>query len=392
MSTKLAYLAQGKLIVRNSDVSQLIESQFGREVINRSLQRQAKNEWKTGGDSASALYTRSALWGSGGYDGRAVNVRISAVAPGSNEHELIYAVSTESVSGLFSYNLDTHKETRLFHKEQLHLSDFSRQPESGRLACCQRFPNGAASIALWKGNSVEQVTEGDAVDEAPAWVPGQGNRLVYQCAGIARNQRGFLAGVGPTSIQRLDLDNGSLTTLLEDPSYDFLNPHVDGQGDMYFIRRPYEPLFKRSYPLHKMLMDMLLFPFRICKAIFHFLNVFSMAFSKEPLTTASGPKIEGAEDNMLFLRGRIIDAAHAMRKCKQTEEPPCLVPKTWQLVRRKMTGEETVIADGVLSYDLRIDGSIVFSTGMGVYETAANGDNKKLLFRDNIIDTVVVLD
>jgi hypothetical protein len=55
------------------------------------------------------------------------------------------------------------------------------------VACSQRFSNGTASIAICKGADLQVATEGDAVDEAPSWLPGKDRQLVFQSAGIARN-------------------------------------------------------------------------------------------------------------------------------------------------------------------------------------------------------------
>lgn len=385
---KLAYLAEGRLFYRSDNGSELIESAFGQDVINRALQRQAKNEWKTGGESASGMYSRQTLWGSSAGDPKAINVRITAVAPGASDEELLYVVSTEAVGGLFSYNLKTKKETRLFHKENLYLSDFNKKPNEDMIACCQRMGNGTASITVIRGNDVSDITEGDSVDEAPYWIPGAGKKLIYQCAGIARNKAGYMMGVGHSSIQKLDLETGTLETLAEDEKTDYLSPKMSANGDLYYIKRPYEEPFKQhSYSLGKGIVDTVLFPFRLARAMFDFLNVFSMVFSKKPLTTASGPKVEGPDEKTLFLRGRIIDAQKALSENKGAEQPS-LVPASWQLIRKNKDGHEHVLANSVLSFDLTPEGKVYYSNGIAVFEIA-DGGQRNLVFKDKLVDTLV---
>jgi hypothetical protein len=391
MEPKLAYLAQGRLFYRDNGTAELIDSQYGQEVVKRALERQAKNEWKTGGSSSAALYSRQSLWGTGADSPNAINVRTTAVFVGKSDDELMYVVSTESVGGLFSYNLKTKKETRIFHKEKLYLTDVSRQPAGDMIVCSWKMHNGTARIGVVQGTGVDEITEGDSVDEAPAWVPGGGKKIVYQSAGVARNQSGIMMGVGHTSIQKLDLEKGAMETLAENESYDYLSPKVNAKGDLLFVRRPYEPAFRRSYPAHKIFLDVVLFPFRLGRAVFHYLNFFSIAFSKKPLTTASGPKIEGVDEKELFLRGRMIDAEQYLQDQASKSEAPALVPRSWQLIRRSSDGKESTLADSVLSYDLAPDGTIVYTTGMAVFQTDSDGNDKKLLFKGKLVDTVVLL-
>ncbi|HZT35107.1 MAG TPA: hypothetical protein VFA15_04235, partial [Nitrososphaera sp.] len=352
--------------------------------------------------SPTSLYSRQSLWGTGD-PSQAVNVRITAVAPGKSDEELIYVVSTDSVGGLFRYDTKNKKETREFHKEKLYLSDISRQPGGDLLLCCRKQWNGTASIAVVKGNDVDELTEGDSVDEAPSWVPigntgpsnGDGavtsSAIVYQSAGVARNQSGVMMGIGPCRIEKLNIATGSLETLLESESIDYLSPRMNSEGDLFVIKRPYETPFKKSYPIHKQLLDILLFPFRLLRAFFHFLNFMSLTFSKTPLTTASGPKVEGPDEKTLFLKGRIIDAEEFLKEQQNKNEAPSLVPKNWQLMRRSRDGRENVLADSVLSFDLAADGTLVYTNGICVYQMKADGSERQLLFKDKLVDTIVLI-
>jgi hypothetical protein len=390
MEPKLAYLAHGRLFYRNNGTAELIESQYGQEVVKRALERQAKNEWKSSGTSTSALFSRGSLWGSGD-DSRTVAVKISSVVPGDGDNELLYVVSTEAVGGLFKYDIATKKETRIFHKEKLWLTDLCKQSQGNLVACGKRMVNGTSRLAVINGQDVSEITEGDSVDEAPSWIPGPGKKLVFQSAGVARNQNGVMMGVGHTYIQQLDLETGSINTLLENESFDFLAPRKNEQGDLFFIRRPYESPFSKPYPVGKMLLDIVLFPFRLARAFFHYLNFFSIAFSKKPLTTASGPKVEGPDEKTLFLKGRMIDAQKFIEEQGKSNEAPSLVPKNWQLMRRSSDGKESVLADAVLSYDFDQAGNVIYSTGISVFRLDAADRNKTLLFKDKLVDTVIVL-
>jgi hypothetical protein len=67
-----------------------------------------------------------------------------------------------------------------------------------------------------EGTDFSETTDGDSFDLAPRWVPGTRRRLVFQSAGVGRDGAGRFAGVGPFSIQELDLDSGDMVCLAEE--------------------------------------------------------------------------------------------------------------------------------------------------------------------------------
>ena len=156
------------------------------------------------------------------------------------------------------------------------------------MLCAQHARNGTANIVVLDadGSNYRELTSGDTVDTAPAWVPGQAHAVLFQSSGLARNQAGYVLAQGPASIQMVDTAAGSLTAILEDPRLDFLQPRVGANGFLYFIRRPYEA---PRYAMENAVTDALLFPLRVLRALFHYLNFFSLMYSRKPLITASGP-------------------------------------------------------------------------------------------------------
>jgi len=388
MNLKLAYLSRGKLFFKQGDLAaRQIESEFGQDIVNRSLQRQQRNEWKT--QSANNPFSGAMLWGMDQNDPRRLRVAIGAVSGGTREGELLFALETDAVGGLFVYDWDQGEEKRLFHREALRARDLDVHPENGLIVCARHYPNGQASIAIVRGNDLQAVTEGDSIDEAPTWIPGAGKQLVFQSAGIGRNQQGYAVGISPIAIQRLDLQTGSLATVLENPAHDFLQPHLDATGNLYFIRRPYEALGRQPYTIVKAIQDVILFPFRLLRAIFHWLNFMSLVYSRKPLTTAAGPKVEGDDAKTLILRGRIIDAEKAVRE-GAPGEASALVPPTWELVKRNAAGGEQVLAKSVVAFDLDSDGHVVYTNGTAVYGLEPDS-TPQMLFKGKLIENLVIV-
>ncbi len=387
MNLKLAYLSRGRLYFKLGDLAaRQIDSQFGQDIVSRTVQRQQRNEWKT--QSANNPFSGAMLWGMDQNDPSRLRVAIGAVGGGTRDGELLFALETDAVGGLFAYDWDKGEEKRLFHREALHVRDIDVHPDSHLIVCARHYQNGTANIAVVRGNDLQSVTEGDSIDEAPSWIPGAGKQLVFQSAGIGRNQQGYAVGSGPFAIQRLDLQTGALTTVLESPSHDYLQPHMDAAGNLYFIRRPYE-VGRQPYTVVKALQDVVLFPLRLLRAIFHWLNFMSLVYSRKPLTTAAGPKVEGDDAKTLILRGRVVDAEKALREGAQNEAP-ALVPPTWELVKLDPSGAERVLAKGVVAFDLDRSDDIVYTNGTAAYGIDPNG-HSQMLFKGKLIENLIVV-
>ncbi len=389
MTLNLAYLSQGKLFLKTGDLpAQQIESPFGQEAIDRALQRYQRREWKARGQGSP--FGGSMLWGVQDGNPQAVSARITGVTSGTQEGQVTYALETEGSGGLFLYDWVESQERHLVRKEHFYVRDLNRHPELGMVVCSQRFPNGTANIGIVEGYHVRMATEGDSVDEAPAWIPGNRRQILFQSAGVARNAAGYPIGFGPFTIERLDLENATMSTLLDDPAFDYLLPHMDTEGTLYFIRRPYERPGYRRYSILQLAGDILLFPYRMLRAIFHFLNFFSLTFSRKPLTTDEGPKMEGPDERMVMLRGRMIDAEKALRESARKKEAPSLVPASWELVSRLPSGDECVLAKHVTAFDLDLQGNIIYTNGSAVYQLEADGGSK-FLFKGKLIEDLVIV-
>jgi hypothetical protein len=314
---------------------------------------------------------------------------------------MLYALDTGAVGGLFSYDLRENYESRLFHKNEFRANDLAHHPTRDCVALSLPMEDGSAALAVMRpgGKGLQQITEGDAVDQAPSWVPDAATPpdpermiLIYQSAGIARNQQGIATALGPYSIQRLDIDRSTLTAVLENPQFDYLVPRVrleDGQEILYFIRRPYKPEGHTSYTPLQVMKDIFLFPFRLVRAIFGFLNFFSVMFSGKPLTTAGGPNQQKVDTRFMMLHGKIIDAEKVL-KAAAKGQPLALVPNSWELVRRAAAGKETVLAQGVLSFDLAPNGTVIYTNGSEIFTLAPDAKPQRLLAH-RMIQQVMVL-
>lgn len=81
----------------------------------------------------------------------------------------------------------------------------------------------------------------------------------------------------------------------------------------------------------------------------------------------------------MMAQSNISNAAQAYQlEEKGKEEDNSLVPSSAQLIRRLPSGQEDVLAKGVLSFDLRSDGSILYSDGATAYRLEKEGSRVQL--------------
>lgn len=392
MDPSIAFLSQGKLFVKlaGQDVKE-IDSAFARQAMERQVRSQERDGWKA----------RGGLWGSMGLGqpdlGQWQTVEglrrchFHALAPAEKKGELLYVVDIGSAGGLFHYNVASDVERRLMHRNDFTARDLARHPQHGTLAVSLRQGDGTACLAVSEneGRHLSNVTSGDSVDESPSWVPDTGRKLVFQSAGIGRNEAGLPLGLAPYTIELLDMEGKDIRTLARDDSHDLLAPHQTATGELYFIRRPYRPQGHARVDPYAMLMDVVLFPYRVLRAIVYFLHFFSLVFSGQPLMTAGGPKRIAPDTRYLALWGHVIDTKRAMQRSGREKETN-LVPKDWELVCRNADGTDRVLANSVLSYDLGQSGEVVYTNGTAVFHLDAEG-NKRTLCEGRLIEQLTVL-
>jgi hypothetical protein len=388
---KIAYLSQATLYLKDGEgEARRVDSCFGQKLRERAVQIRQRSAWKTQGPGAGFL-SGGMLWGAVDDDPAGVRVAVRGVGRGRSRGEILYAIDTGEVSGVFALRDFGAEEQRLFHSNDLRVDHLCAAPGDERIACSVAKNSGVANLALMEadGSDLREVTEGDSVDVAPSWVPGGSRSLIFQSAGVGRDTDGNPVALGPFCIERLDLEQGGIDRLVEDPAFDFLTPRVADDGALLYIRRPY-----RGQPEHshlRALLDFLMLPIRLLETLFHYLNFVSTLYTGKRLTSAGGPGRQGPELKQMMLWGKLIDAEKAARLGRlRGEDAPALVPRSWELVRRDPSGETRVLARGVLAFDLAGDGSVVYSNGSAVECLSPAGDRERICTAAQIEHLIVM--
>jgi hypothetical protein len=379
MARGIVYLSNGRLFAKSDgDASACapIESPFAQSIRQRASELQRRHAWKSQGRGA-AFISGAALWGGDQNDPALMRIDITGVCRGTGDGDLFYALQSQDISGVLRRREGSSAELRILHTSDYRVGPLAAQPGTGRLALTIRH-RGGSTIAVMgaDGSEFSEITQGESMDESPCWVPNAPNRVVFQSAGLATNERGQTVGLGPYAIQMLDLETGRMTPIVEDAKTEFLAPKIAADGVLHYIRRPYG-LAKRKFHLFRFIEDLLLLPFRLIYAIFQFLNFFTMRYTGKPLAKG-GPGNERASEMPadMMLWGNLIQASKSMNSDK--EGTVSLVPASWELCRHAKESQPEVLAKGVLSYDLENDGGIVYSNGNAIFRRSPEGKISRL--------------
>ena len=376
-----AYLSRGRLFIKSPDKD---AREVHSEHIQQLLDKREKNQRLHGWKQETSLGTSFVGGGmrQGTNDDLSIEFTGLTYVPGENK--LLYFIRDEAFGGLFEHDIESGKELRLVHRQNLEYEDLHFNAKRDSLLCTTRRQDGIANIVSMTrdGSEYRELTAGDSCDSSPCWVDE--HRIVYQSQGIARTGDGHLMAHGPASLQLLDLESSEIETVLEDPEYDLLQPRVCSAGNLYYLRRPYKA---PHYGGKNILVDMLMFPFRLLRAIFHYLNFFSLMYTRKPLTGAGGPNMQ-LDAKELMLKGMRIDAERALKRERPVNGVPSLVPSSWQLVRRTKTGQETVLARHVAAFSISADDSIVYTNGCGIFQLTPNGSTT--IAQDRVVQEVVL--
>jgi hypothetical protein len=374
-------ITHGELWLRGGPAGEVqIESAFARDLLQREADSRRTTSWKQAErEGGSGMLSGAALWGRGASAGGALAPARFLYACRAGEARAIYYVLSVGRSiGLFRYELDTQREIRLFHRQQMPVLGMAYLPQTHHLVLAMGQSDGTAQLEVFDedGNAKGAITGGDSLDAAPAAMPGAASTLVYQSYGVARHgESGAVAALGHATVNWIDYRSGQMDSLLDDPDWDYIAPRISAGGTLYAIRRPTEK------PAHEQagsaLKDTLMMPLRLGKAVFGYLNFFSMIYGKEPLRSAGGPRASELDQDLgkLWLHGRMIELSKVRVDPQYAGN---LVPGSWQLIAQDgRSASPSVIASHVAHFDLTPDGTVLYSNGYDIFEWA-QGTQRKL--------------
>lgn len=386
----LLFIADGKL--HRFDGQKISELPNGilDKYKDKIYQNAKRNEWKTNGSGARFTEQYDP------YDAEDKLKNIHSIIDSAVivNGTLYFTQRIDQVSGIYAKNEG--------QDEGIVLSDtataYADLDEKDGVFCLSAALAGESHIALVSPHSPDCriLTEGDTVDAHPTWSRFENKVIYYSSAGLALNENkpeskeedpslvGRIQAMnahilprekGPASLCRLDLNAAEIDELLSDNNKDYIKPATDPNGNLYFIRKPYESTARRGATPLGCLLDILLFPFRLLRALFGFLNFFSLAYSGKTLRK-SGKGTKNRNPSEVFLEGNLIDADKELKtNAKKGDENPGIVPRSFELCRRDADGRITLLKKGVIAYCVSENG-LYLSNGSAILFQDASGKEK----------------
>lgn len=381
MNEKLIFASKNKIGVFHQSSTVYRESEYLQRYKKNREDIQQRSAWKTDGIGAAFRGEQQALQYVDA-ESIAAGATINGLSFIGQDDSIVYSVTVENFSGLFIKNLqNAHEpEGHIIHQTNVQFMnhDYHRQRKELVIAIEDAYGMGQ-HIAIMNLESPRYhfVTEGDSVDENPVWLKSDQRVIYYESSGIGRDQHGNYSGRGPKAIQRLDLESGSLEEVAAFPNYDCFLPKLDQANRLYFIKRPNQT-DKRSPSAT--LKDILLMPVKIAKAIFNWINFFTMRYTGETLTRGNdNPAKSKMDPHQIFIMGNLIHAEKALKENQaKGEKYPGIVPRDWELVRMERSGELVTVKKGVLDYNITPEGNIIYSNGTYLVRLTTDGKEEVL--------------
>ncbi len=371
----LLYLSKGELFCTQEHSTFVVECQAIEQYKTNLQEIRQRKEWKTQGSGAMFMGTAT-------YDNNTGDEGIfPAAAVMSEDNHIIYCACLQNGTAIYSKSLiDPRKQEGLvLRKNDLSVYDMDYDSANNRLAISastQGYERHLAILPLEDAN-IHFLTEGDCHDSNPSFDPNHSEILYYDSCGFAYNQQENLVGLGPKGICRLNLKTGELKTIMENQHYDFFNPKMDKEGNLYCIQRPYKT-FHEAFSFK----ELLLAPVKILRAIIGWLDFFTQRYTGESLrsTTGSNPaKMKQKSDEELFIEGNLVNVKRALAENQKSgDKYPGIVPQSWTLIKMTPDGTISTLKKGVLSYALRADGVLFYANGRHLVEHTPECAEKSL--------------
>ena len=364
---KIAFADGEKIGVIDENGVTFYESEAVARYREYAETRKRNDEWKVSGEGAI-------FRGDGEKNSvERVDAYINGVA--WQDGKVVYAYTVNASSGVCRRPLDPKaREEHIFSSSDREILSVHTLGPS--IAVTVRGDDVTSQVGILDGRTSELATftDGDARDANAVFDAVHPSVLLFDSAGAGRLSNGDFSGkYAPAVIMRLDRDGLQLEEVRGDGKNSYVKPQTNGDGTLYCIKRPERE--KKNY----ILIDIVLFPFRLLKALFGLLQAFTLIFGKTSLTSDMGggdnPTSGRKQDaRKLFVDGRLIDAEREEKRNKKRKDRAYgFIPASWKLV--KLGEREEVLAHGVCDYCIGREG-IYYTDGRHIYKLSGGKESK----------------
>ncbi|MGI6123345.1 MAG: hypothetical protein ACOYIG_04020 [Acetivibrionales bacterium] len=383
---KLFFIDKDAIGVLNGQTLDIFESQYIAKYRKNAADIMKKKEWKTQG--MNAAFRQEAEHNIDPQDIRGKINGITLLQGGTN---LLYSASVENCSGIFVKHLesDTAPDGHIIHDNNAKFYGMDSNEETGEVIISVSKMSLEKNLALLDidDSRYRLVTEGDTQDDNPTWSKTQKRTVFYDSAGIGRDYHGVFAGIGPKTINKLDLDRCTVDETVSLPGYDCFKPQTDLYNNLYFIKKPYQGQRDKAT-----LWEIVTIPFKILKAIGKAIEFFTVRHTGDSFTSKgfNPAKSKTMDPREIIINGNIINAEKTFKENKLNGQPyPGIAPKDWELMCLDNKGNLRSIKQGVLGFTINKNGQVVYSNGKYILLLTEDG-KEEVLQKIDFIDRLVI--
>lgn len=369
----ILYTSENKIFGYDENEKSLTEIPCGKISKYRETVRgiQQRKEWKTTGTGANFMGMASADM----IDPEELPAKITGL--GVNGGELVYGVNLEGVGSLYHRSFDPSDDCEGLVRASNEFVFGAFDVKDGRLAVSMGGGRFLHIAVMDMNGRYDEYTDGDTIEENPCWAAKK-NGIYFSAAGYARDQYGAIAATSPRTVAYLDIDKKSMTEIASDENYDFLHPREAKTGELYYIRQPYGGEKPQGGVTFK---DVIMFPYRLIKGLFGFLNFFTTIYGGESLKGGSvddminGSRSRHRSQKDLIIEGNVINA-EKLDKINEAngDKHGGIMPASRVLIKRTADGSEEIVKKGVLDYILDSDGNVIISNGRHLLRIDRDGN------------------
>lgn len=407
MPKDIYYISNGKMFRLRGGKPEELQSGMLESYVRRVTDAAQRSEWKKSG--SGAMFTGIFEGGSDAAS-KVSAIRSAVCCLGIDAGHLIYSLMIDGTAGIYRKysSTDMNEGIELSSGNEVY-RDFDIR--NGRMVFSSAFA-GVSHIGVRKmggsGADREIFTAGNSWDSSPVWSAVDADQIYFCSAGLEEDsseekpvtalsyqqiirmmmESARVREMGPSAVCLLDIGKRTLNEVLADPKYDFLHPQSTPDGALWYLRRPYGKTSAKK--AGGCLIDILLLPVRIIRAVAEFFNVFSVKYTGDTLYRPGDTRSKS--ESQMMIDGNLIDAQEALKENQRSgEENPGIIPRSWELHRRLPDGKDELIRRGVLAYRVREDGTVAVSNGSalllltpdensGKYKETKLGDTAKITF------------
>lgn len=401
MNDTVFFISEGRMYMCRNKNAVEIESGVLKNYRDKVLESAKRTEWKKTGSGAAFT---NGFEQDADPESRVSAVRSYVRCLGLQGGNLIYSINVDGTVGVYrKYKPSDANEGIVVSSGEYAYNDFDT--DGKRFILSAAFA-GESHIALLdpETGDCDVLTDGPSWDYSPVF-SASGENAVYFCsAGLelkntdepSRPEKPgknitlpeIWASInavpdstlrGPATVCRLGLDDMSMNEVVAADGYDCVRPQSMPDGSLYYIKKPYDKRGAVSPAKNALgcLLDIVLFPVRLIMALFGFLNFFSMRYSGKNLKNSGD--VRQRDEKQVFIDGNLINAEKERKQNRaRGEKEPGIIPRSWELHRRKPDGSDELVRRGVVAFRADQNGELLFSNGSAVILRRSDGSEEKV--------------